>query len=205
MSYYESHKKQFDLLFDLYIWLKEKKKDKSEQEEPKKEEPLTLTVFSATAQRHADLWIRQKVKEWQKQGRMLEEYLRVPPPPPPWTILDVNRVLPHLNAWDRLGVLLVLNGRTPEEYIMSEKGIASDVFREVVEEMVNRAVANIFSDALVDMRKNAQAKAIEEQFKCTKPYCKKEGEHEHKTRGKRKKQIRSDEVAVLNGDAAVTV
>lgn len=122
--------------------------------------PLPVPGTTPGADWKARCWERDRMKEWKAAGRMTEDgVLRVPPPGTvkPWTLETITETWPHLNAWDRLAVLIELDGVVEEGY-MDDK--AQENIREVVQhysrEEVERALRTPEMQALVAERVHEQ-------------------------------------------------
>lgn len=89
--------------------------------------------FSPGADWQSTLWEREKSLEWKDAGRLTQDgRLRVEVhwKPKPWTIEEVIASWNHLNVFDRLAVLLELDGQVKEGYMERD---AQQNIREVVQ------------------------------------------------------------------------
>lgn len=110
--------------------------------------PPTLIVPSQFGKRQEQLvsaWEQQQIRKWKKSGRItIDGHLRVGNDPlKPYTLEDIIRIMPHLNAFDRLAALIDLNGIVPEGYMQSKE---HQNIREVVEHIADERLARRLQD-----------------------------------------------------------
>lgn len=93
----------------------------------------------------ATCWERERMDVWRKAGRLTADgTLRVPPPGTvkAWTIETVMATWPHLTMWDRLAVLLELDGVVEEGYLDKDNK-AHENIREVVQHISRDEVERV--------------------------------------------------------------
>lgn len=107
-----------------------------------------LANASPSAVTEADLWIDVKAQEWQAQGRLTADgRLKLGHPVEPWTLDAIARLLPDLGEYDRVAVLIDLDGVVEEGWMDARRNI-----RAVIEEIVDIRVSALFGAVLLEMR-----------------------------------------------------
>lgn len=158
---------------------------------PRKPAPraIDLSQFDAHANYAATLWEKEKYQEWKKDGRIAEDgRLRVGlKPPEPYTQADLMRIWPHLNVFDRLAALIILDGVVEEGYMGRKEHeniravveeIADDRLTRrlqssdtatIIKDLIRAEVAEIFGEVRLQFKQPGSAlKVGGRQMKCSK-------------------------------------
>lgn len=98
-----------------------------------------VSQFDAAAEYAALQWENEKIRVWWKADRITQEgFLRVGCDPlKPYTEHDVRRIMPHLNVFDRLAVLIDLDGVVKEGYMAKKE---HENIKAVVEDIADKRV-----------------------------------------------------------------
>lgn len=150
-------------LHDYIIWLHDRG-DKSDQYrchghssksgvQIRRKEKIKLFKFNNLKQSQSG-WFKRKEIEWEQSGRIgMGGYLTTIENivDDSWTIEKIGTSFPHLNEWDRLAILYIVDGKITE----SEMSDMKDNIREVVDEIVEMKIARILSQLLQDEKSNA--------------------------------------------------
>lgn len=100
-----------------------------------------LSQFDQAAQYAATLWEKEQFQVWKQQGRITEDgFLRVGTQPVrPYTLPDIMRIMPHLGVFDRLAVLIDLDGEVEEGFMDAHENIKA-VVKDIAADEVERVL-----------------------------------------------------------------
>jgi len=132
----------------LEKWRRQERKKEPEDGEHE------LSEMAETAERQVIPWFNGKLKKWNRQGRLREDgtvrVLNVQLEP--WTLRRIGKIWPKLNEWDRIAVLVDLDGKMGRTWMDAHENV-----RAVIDEIVDLRISQIFGEVLMGLRRGDAA------------------------------------------------
>lgn len=156
---------------------------------PRPQASVDISSFSRATDYQAGMWEKEQLKIWRANGRIDDAgRLRVSQQPTrPYTLEDVIQIMPHLSKFDRLAVLIDLDGVVKEGYMSNKeheniRAVVENIADErltrrlqseetslILSDIVRREVSAIFGELLTRAKQPATALSpTGRKLKCSK-------------------------------------